>query len=428
MFKRLLIFGLFVALALLVISPPVIAQDDPQPPHGLRFDAPPYAVHGPNAIGVMTFNTGDETHPLAGYIWYPALNPDSLPESVMYDAGIGDFMPPAMNEFPGMGILDASPAIEGGPYPVIVLSPGHGGTHLMVAYLAEHLASYGFVVIGFDHPGNSLRENMLAQSEEAQAAFAESSLASLVTRPLDMTQALDYLTMVNESDSTLKGMMDLERVGVTGISLGGYTALAAAGARLNFAPLVDWCPQGIYSSLLVMMSCNLHSADLLDFEARLLSLTGATTKEGDFFPSLGDSRVDAILPIVPGVMQVFGMGTGMSYVEVPTLLIHGGDDPVAIPEYNVLLAWQNISSTSKTLVTFENAGHVFGGMCNAGWAEAAPGFCTDPVWDIARTHDLLNHFEAAFFLSILYEDADAAAALAPDAVQFGGITYETTGY
>lgn len=428
MFKRLLIFGLFLSIAVLVISPPAVAQDDPQTPQGFRYDAPPYAVHGPYAIGVMTFDTADADRPLVGHIWYPALNPDDIPEAVVYDAGVGDLLPPAMNEFPGMAILDAAPAIEGGPYPAIVLSPVHGGTHIMLAYLAEHLASYGFVVIGFNHPGNSLRESLLAQSDEAQIAFNEAALDSLVTRPMDVTKALDYLAMVNESDGTLKGMVNLEQVGVTGLSLGGYTALAAAGARLNIAPLAEWCPQGIYSSLLVMMSCNLHSTDMLDFEAHLLSLTGATAKDGDFFPSLADSRVDAILPIVPGVMQVFGMGAGMSYVEVPTLLIHGGSDPVAIPEYNVLSAWENISSTHKTLVTFENAGHMFGISCNDGWRQGAPIYCNDPVWDIARTHDLLNHFEAAFFLSILYEDADAAAALAPEAVQFGGILYETTGY
>lgn len=427
MFKQAVIFTLLVVFAFLLVSPPIIAQAD-DPPTGFRFDAPPYAVHGKYAIGVMTFDTADTTRPLVGHIWYPAINPEGLPESVVYDAGIGDLMPAAMNEFPGMAILDATPASDGGPYGVIVLSPGHGGSHIMLAYLAEHLASYGFVVIGFDHPGNSARESMMAQSEEAQAAFAESSLASLVTRPLDVTQALDYLTVVNESDGTLKGLLNLEHVGVTGLSLGGYTALAAAGARLNFAPLVDWCPQGIYSSILIMMSCNLHGSDILGFEEHLLSLTGVTAKEGDFFPSLGDSRVDAILPIVPGVMQAFGMGSGMSYVEVPTLLIHASADPVAIPEYNVLSAWQNISSSSKTLVTFENAGHVFGLGCNDGWRQGAPGYCTDPVWDIARTHDLLNHFEAAFFLSVLYSDAEAAAALGPDAVQFPGITYETTGY
>jgi hypothetical protein len=43
-----------------------------------------------------------------------------------------------------------------------------------------------------------------------------------------------------------------------------------------------------------------------------------------------------------------------------------------------------------------------------------------------RAHDLTNHFVTAFLLAQLYEDADAAAALAPDAVTFPGVRYETT--
>ena len=43
-----------------------------------------------------------------------------------------------------------------------------------------------------------------------------------------------------------------------------------------------------------------------------------------------------------------------------------------------------------------------------------------------RAHDLTNHFATAFLLSVLKGDAQAAAALAPEAVQFPGITYETT--
>jgi hypothetical protein len=55
-------------------------------------------------------------------------------------------------------------------------------------------------------------------------------------------------------------------------------------------------------------------------------------------------------------------------------------------------------------------------------------FCSDEVWDMLRAHDLTNHFVTAFFLATLKDDTEAAAALAPDAVQFPGITYKTTGF
>ena len=54
--------------------------------------------------------------------------------------------------------------------------------------------------------------------------------------------------------------------------------------------------------------------------------------------------------------------------------------------------------------------------------------CADPVWDVDRAHDLIDHFVTAFLLAELYGDTDAAAVLAPAAVQFPGIEYETTGF
>jgi hypothetical protein len=62
-------------------------------------------------------------------------------------------------------------------------------------------------------------------------------------------------------------------------------------------------------------------------------------------------------------------------------------------------------------------------------AAAIPAFFpsrSDAVWDVNRAHDLINHFTTAFLLAELYDDADAATALAPEAVQFPGIKYETT--
>ena len=54
--------SLFVIAALLLsvcqpIQKPVMqsAPAVPAEPHGLRFDAPPYAIHGPYAVGVRNF-------------------------------------------------------------------------------------------------------------------------------------------------------------------------------------------------------------------------------------------------------------------------------------------------------------------------------------------------------------------------------------
>jgi hypothetical protein len=51
---------------------------------------------------------------------------------------------------------------------------------------------------------------------------------------------------------------------------------------------------------------------------------------------------------------------------------------------------------------------------------------TDPVWDMDRAHDLIDHFITAFLFSVLKDDPAATEALAPENVTFPGIHYATT--
>ena len=82
-------------------------------------------------------------------------------------------------------------------------------------------------------------------------------------------------------------------------------------------------------------------------------------------------------------------------------------------------------------MTLESAEHiVFINGCAAvpGLLEAGYGWaCADPVWDMNRAHDLINHFVTAFLLTELKGDPEAAKALVPETVSFPGIQYETIG-
>ena len=51
----------------------------------------------------------------------------------------------------GQAIKNAPYNLSDGPYPLIILSPGFSIGNLAYAWLAEHLASYGFVVIAPEH-------------------------------------------------------------------------------------------------------------------------------------------------------------------------------------------------------------------------------------------------------------------------------------
>jgi hypothetical protein len=97
-------------------------------------------------------------------------------------------------------------------------------------------------------------------------------------------------------------------------------------------------------------------------------------------------------------------------------------------QHDVLL--QNLQNPHEAIAIFEYADHVlFMPTCNAGMlSPQTVQLCAEPVWDKLRAHDLINHLATAFLLAELQGDTDAAAALAPDAVSFPGITYQTTGF
>ncbi len=417
------------ALSALLMIPAASAQGGDPERTGFRPDAPPYGVRGPHPVGFMTFSAGDAEHPLEGAIWYPALNPDGAEEVITYDLGIGDLLP-VLNDMAGRAISEGTPDVENGPYPLVVYSHGMNGQLYFTAYLREHLASHGFVVIAMLH-SDTLRGSFLASTEEAQVALAQTMLDSLVLRPHDITRTLDYAEALTGPEGALAGMIDMDRVAAVGLSYGGATSLLAAGARLDFSSLPELCESGVYASMLSTAMCQLHSADLSAMEAHLMEVAGVDGAPGQLWPSLGDARIDAAVAMMPGGGSVVVSQEGYANIGMPVLFFKSGNDQVAIPEYNVNPAWAYSSSAAKILVTLDNAGHTIAGQCDPNAVKAIPAFfpsCSDPVWDIDRAHDLIDHFVAAFLLAELYGDAEAAAALAPDAVQFPGIGYEAMGF
>ena len=105
---------------------------------------------------------------------------------------------------------------SGGPYPLIVHSHGFTSSYRNGAYLARHLASHGYVVAAVNHP--------------LTHTFAPGgpNVRDVVNQPGDVSFLIDTLTRAPGTiDVALEGMIDGERIGVMGISLGGLTATLA---------------------------------------------------------------------------------------------------------------------------------------------------------------------------------------------------------
>jgi predicted dienelactone hydrolase len=424
-------FLLSVLLAALVLVP-TLAQDEGPQRTGFRPDAPPYAIRGPHPVGFMTFDDGAVDRPINGAIWYPAIQPEGVEEAIVYDHGIADLAPsPVFNEGAGRAFLEAAPNLDGGPYPLVISSHGLGGPIFATAYLHEQLASHGFVVVAPNHPDNTFRDQWMVNSEDAFAEFVEATFESMVMRPMDISQTIDYAEALTGPDGAMAGVIDMEHIGVIGYSFGGYTALAAVGGQLDFSGMPALCESGVPTSLVTNWMCMFHAEDLPDLEARLLEVAGIEAEPGQMWPSFADERIDAIVPLAPGGGSVVISDEGYAGIVTPMMIVRTGGDTLAVPAYNANRAWEFSDSSLKLMVTLEGADHYLIGQCPPDLADNFPGMfplCSDPVWDTDRAHDLINHFATAFLLAELKGDEDARAALALDAVNFPGIGYETVGY
>lgn len=403
---RILVFVVFMAV-ISVLPLSAMAQDG----GGYRLDAPKYAARGRLPVGTYDFVIGaGSDRPLNATVWYPALNPDRVEEAVTYDMGLGEIAP-QYNEWYGQAIRDAAPDPSRGPYPLVIFSPGWGGSRFMGSYLCDHLASYGFVIIGIEHPSNALAD-LFADYDEVVA----NTYRSIIDRPRDVTTTLDYADAMTY-DGLMLGMINMDKVAVMGVSFGGYTAFAAAGAQLDMRYFGEWCAvQRDQSECQMIVDNQSEMAEMIDLNAVPEAL----------WPSLGDTRVDAIIPIIPGGGRYIGP-EGFKSVTVPTMILYSThDETVAQSETDMIL--ESVSAP-KTLVGFQGADHnLNGGFCPDAWLSIGYDFCYDSVWDMDRLHDLMNHFVTAFLVSRLQEDSLADTHLKPAIVDFAGIAYQTTDF
>lgn len=196
--------------------------------------------------------------------------------------------------------------------PLVVISHGFGADRRFLGYLAYHLASHGLTVVALEHPGSNvawLTGNSLSQSHPG----SKNNLLpakEFLDRPKDVSFVLDRLSRLNQFSSTLQGKFNTEQVTVIGHSLGGYTALALAGAKLSLGHLRQFCndPNPVVFSPADLLQCS--AADLPDLQE-----------------SLRDQRVVQTIVLNPVIGRLFDQKS-LAQVNVPTLMLAGTDDSI----------------------------------------------------------------------------------------------------
>ena len=379
-----------------------------------RDDAPRYGGWGPHGVGTRQASTGGST-PLGTTLWYPTDDPaggDGPRTSYRYEMKwfVRTSVPVRAA---GRAVRDAPNAASLDERPVIVLSSGFALPSAGYVWLAERLASHGFLVVAPEHP-------------ERMDAALDGFWKGVIDRPRDLVEVLDWLDGEAATGGTLAGVADPRRVAVVGHSLGGTTALALAGARLDLDRFAGLCDEPAWRDGEQAFLCGLVLADV-DAMAARADLPSAPTGR---WPTLRDERVDAVVAMASDAF-LFGPD-GLASIDVPLLAIGGTADASAPFAWSSAWAFEHAAGPRAARAGLVGAGHmVFAGSCAAVpfyRAIGAGGFCSDAAWEMDRAHDAIAHLVTAFLRAELGGEEDAARALSEERVGLPGIDYRARGY
>ncbi len=203
--------------------------------------------------------------------------------------------------FVGTSAMRDAP-ISDGKYPLILLSHGAGlaGSAQALSWIATPLAEHGFVVAAPTHPGNTGRN---------RSAF---ETMRIWLRPADLIATLNTI----ETDAFFQNHLDQDKIGVLGLSLGGNTALAIAGARIDPLLLAGYCDTDLLNPSL----CGWVRQSGVDLHAMNLESANRDNR---------DERIRFAMAIDPAPSDIFEVKSFAS-IRIPVDIINLGQ-PGKIP-------------------------------------------------------------------------------------------------
>lgn len=216
--------------------------------------------------------------------------------------------------------MDVSPnaTILKGQFPLVIISHGSGGSHLLYHTISIYLAKKGFIVAMLEHYGNNRNNNQLENTNQ-----------NLINRPRHVSLTIDELLTENRFGKSIS----INNIAVIGHSMGGYTALALAGGLPR-------------------------------------------TREGLKVEVSSDPRVKAIVLLAPAAGW---FRDSLQNVTIPILMFIAEHDPIT-PSWNAAIVLNYVPDKSQiTFHKVENAGH-FSFLSPFPSAMKNPGFLpsTDP--------------------------------------------------
>jgi dienelactone hydrolase len=137
--------------------------------------------------------------------------------------------------------INVMPSYCADGFPVVLFSPGFGGTISLNTFYALEFASHGFIVVGINHPGSCVG-TMLSDGTQIEFAEVDPAIFSDVDRvelmvqevatkqASNMSRVVDKLISLNENaDALLYQKINVHQVFAAGHSAGGASSFIACG-------------------------------------------------------------------------------------------------------------------------------------------------------------------------------------------------------
>lgn len=211
----------------------------------------------------------------------------------------------------------------GAALPVVVIAPSQGASDAEIRPLVAALASRGVAVAVAEVPQGEPALSLTPLENHLSASLEPSDFRR---RPAAISATLDRLALWDAAAADVA--LNLEHVGVVGTYLGGYAALAVAGADLNRRRLETICSADGYGLNLSLF-----------FQCQALETEPASFK---------DPRVAAVVAINPFSSTLLGPDA-IAQIDIPVLIIGSSDDlltPVTAEQIHPFL-W--LTSAEKRL-------------------------------------------------------------------------------
>lgn len=218
-----------------------------------------------------------------------------------------------------------------GTLPIVIFSHGLGGSRDGAVYLLDYLAAHGYVGVAVQHKGSDTQAVFgTTDPRNADPVIVKNNLrqsmsvAAALDRFRDIPFAIDSLEEMNRTDPTLRGRLDLSRIGMSGHSYGAITTLALAGQALA--------------------------------EGRI---------------SFSDARINAAIAYSPSKPRQGNPAEAFASVRIPTFHMTGTEDTTPFdngePATSRRIPYQNIKLADKYLLVFNGGDHmVFSGRAGRG--------------------------------------------------------------